>query len=279
MKDNKIINLFNLKNKNIIITGASGMLGQKHAEAIAAAEGIPIMLDLNTSDLKKVQKKIYNDYNIKPIIKKLDITNEASVKKFTKEIVKKVTNIDGLINNAAKNPYFFDSKKNNPTRLENYSLKNWNDDLNVSLTGSFICSKYFGYEISKNKKGGVILNISSDLGIIAPDQRLYLKNNKLPNQQSVKPVSYSVAKFGIIGLTKYLSTYWPKKVRCNVMCPGGVKENKLDAKFIKKVINKIPNGRMANKNEYQASVIYLMSDASSYLNGAIIPIDGGRSAW
>ena len=279
MKNNKIIDLFSLKNKNIIITGAAGMLGQKHSEAITAAGGLPIMLDLNISKLKEVQTKIYKEYNIKPIIKKLDITNEMNVKKFTKEIINKVTKIDGLINNAAKNPYFFDSKKNNPTRLENYSLKNWNDDLNISLTGSFICSKYFGYEISKNKNGGVILNISSDLGVIAPDQRLYLKNNKLPNQQSVKPVSYSVTKFGIIGLTKYLSTYWPKKVRCNVMCPGGVKEAKLDSKFIKKVIDRIPSGRMADKNEYQASVIYLMSDASSYLNGAIIPIDGGRTAW
>ena len=279
MNENKITKLFSLKNKNIIITGASGTLGEKHVEAIASVKGTPIMLDINFEKLKIIQKKIYKKYKIKSLYFMVDITDEKQIKACYQSLIKKVRSIDGLINNAANNPYFFKFKKNNPTRIENYSLKEWDKDLSVSLTGSFLCSKYFGHKISKNKNGGVILNISSDLGIIAPDQRLYLNAKKKVSEQSVKPVSYSVTKFGIIGLTKYLSTYWPEKVRCNALCPGGVKENKLDKEFIANVVSRIPMGRMAEKNEYQATIIYLMSNASSYLNGSVITVDGGRTSW
>ena len=278
MKINKIINLFSLKNKNIVITGAAGMLGRQHAEAIAAVGGLPILVDINLKGLKKLKNKINNQYKINSIIYKLDITKEKQIKKCSRFLIKKIKHIDGLINNAANNPSMKKSDKNNTTRLENFPLRKWNDDLLTSLTGSFLCAKYFGYEIFKNKQGGAILNISSDLGLIAPDQRLYYNRNKKAQHQNVKPVSYSVSKFGIVGLTKYLSTYWPKKVRCNVLCPGGIKTDQ-NKRLIKEIINRIPLGRMAQPDDYQAAVVFLLSDASKYLNGAVIPMDGGRTAW
>ena len=168
---------------------------------------------------------------------------------------------------------------NKPDNLENFSLERWNQDLKVALTGSFLCSKYFGKEIIKNKKGGVILNISSDLGLIAPNQFLYEKkvNNRIIRNK--KPISYSVVKSGIIGLTKYLSTYWANKnIRCNCLCPGGI-YNKQDKSFHKKIKKLIPLNRMANKKDYITTVIWALSENTEYLNGSIISIDGGRTVW
>tara|TARA_B110000037_G_C17053305_1_gene478684 strand:- start:722 stop:1186 length:465 start_codon:yes stop_codon:yes gene_type:complete len=152
-------------------------------------------------------------------------------------------------------------------------------DLEVGLTGAFICSKHYGNIISKNIEGGVILNISSDLGIIAPDQRLYKKKNLKSNNQPVKPISYSVIKTGIIGLTRYLSTYWIEQgVRCNALCPGGINSG-FPKKFVKEIESRIPLGRMAKINDYQGSLIWMISDASKYMNGSIVAVDGGRTAW
>ena len=123
------------------------------------------------------------------------------------------------------------------------------------------------------------MNISSDLGLIAPDQRLYTKDGIDNDKQNVKPVTYSVVKTGLIGLTRYLATYWTyKNVRCNAMCPGGV-ENGQPNDFLSEVNKRIPMGRMANVAEYQGTLIWMLSDASSYLNGAIVPIEGGRTTW
>ena len=163
-------------------------------------------------------------------------------------------------------------------RLENISLETWNRDINISLTGALLCSRIIGKHMAENK-GGVILNISSDLGIIAPDQRIYKKDGIPDNRQIVKPVTYSVIKHGLIGLTKYLSTYWlGKNIRVNTLCPGGVFSGQ--AKEIMDEINyRIPVGRMANKDEYKSAIVFLLADTSSYLNGATLVMDGGRSVW
>ena len=208
-----------------------------------------------------------------------DITNEEEIEKNTRQLIERFGRIDSLINNAANNPKVENNNKVNFSHLENFSLNEWNQDINVGLTGSFLCAKHYGNAISKNPNGGSIINISSDLGLIGPDQRLYSKPGLADNQQPVKPVTYSVVKTGLIGLTRYLATYWVEQnVRCNAICPGGV-ENGQSETFIRSVSFRIPMGRLAKSNEYQGTLIWMLSDASSYLNGAIVAVDGGRSSW
>jgi NAD(P)-dependent dehydrogenase (short-subunit alcohol dehydrogenase family) len=245
---------------------------------IAAYGGTPVLLDLKAKALDDLAKKINKKYDVEAVGFSVDITNEEKVKETSFQIVKKFKKIDGLVNNAANNPKVEDTSSKNFSRLENFPLKTWNQDISVGLTGAFLCAKYFGSVISQNPNGGSIVNISSDLGLIAPDQRLYSQPGKL-EKQSVKPITYSVIKTGIIGLTRYLATYWTSQnIRCNALCPGGV-ENSQPEDFLQKISTRIPMGRLARKDEYQGTLLWMLSDASSYLNGAIIPVDGGRSAW
>ena len=270
---------FSLKGKVIVITGAAGLLGQKHANAIAAYGGNPVLLDINTKIIKDLAISINKKYSVKASAFKVDITNEIEIKSNLELLVKKYGVLDGLVNNAANNPKVEQISEKNFSRLENFLLSDWNNDLNVGLTGSFLCAKYYGYEISKNPSGGSIVNVSSDLGLIAPDQRLYSVEGLKEENQPVKPVTYSVIKTGLIGLTRYLATYWAEKnVRCNAICPGGV-ENGQPIGFLNEISSKIPMNRLANVNEYQGTLVWMLSDASSYLNGAIIPVDGGRTTW
>tara|TARA_B100000212_G_scaffold330984_1_gene297771 strand:+ start:339 stop:1172 length:834 start_codon:yes stop_codon:yes gene_type:complete len=275
----KITSLFSLDGKVIVITGGAGFLGRKHAEAIAAFGGKPVILDLNK---KKVQDAV-QDLNIKfpksSIGYTVDITNENQILKNSEKIISRYGKIDGLINNASNNPKVEENSEIEFSRLENFPLDLWQHDINVGLTGAFLCTKIYGTKIAKNENGGVIVNISSDLGIISPDQRLYKKEELCESNQPVKPITYSVAKAGIIGLTKYTSTYWAEKnVRCNVICPGGV-ENGQPTNFIKALTSKIPLNRLASPDEYQGTIIWILSDAASYVNGATISIDGGRTVW
>ncbi len=270
--------LFSLKDKVIIVTGASGLLGNEHANAIAEHGGIPVLIDINSAKLNDQVKRLNKRFNLKLQAYSIDITDEKSVEKCCKEIKNNFGKIDGLINNASNNPKVESSHKNF-SRLENFSVESWKNDLSVSLTGSFICTKFFGFEISKNPEGGSIVNVSSDLGLIGPNQNIYKEKDKRDEDQPVKPVSYSVAKHGIIGLTRYTSTYWANKnLRCNAICPGGIYNNQPDD-FVESLSKLIPMGRMAEKDEYHGLIIFLLSDASSYINGSIISADGGRTAW
>jgi len=271
--------LFSLEGKVIIITGAAGLLGQKHAEAVAAYGGHPILLDLSIDAVESLAKKLNQQYPIKAKGFAVDITDEPQIQTNAALLIKQYGKIDGLINNAANNPKMEDGVDNNFSRLENFPLDVWNKDVAVGLTGAFLCAKHYGYQIAQNPKGGSIINISSDLGLMAPDQRLYAIPGLPEVKQPVKPVSYSVVKTGLIGLTRYLSTYWPtKKVRCNTLCLGGV-ENGQDIEFISNINSRIPMGRLASPDEYMGVIVWLMSDSSSYMTGSIVTMDGGRTAW
>ena len=272
-------NKFNLENKVIIVTGATGLLGIKHVEAIAENGGIPIILDIKEKQILSLTKRIQKKYNVQAMGLKVNITKEKEVINGCKKIIKKFRKIYGLVNNAANNPKIENQKDKSYSRLEKFPLNQWEKDIAVGLTGAWLCSKHFGSLIANNKDGGSIVNISSDLGLIGPDQRIYSKKGINKNKGPVKPVTYSVVKSGIIGLTRYLATYWAdKNVRCNAICPGGV-ENNQPKEFLKLVKDKIPMGRLANSNEYQGTLLWMLSDASSYLNGAIVPVDGGRTVW
>jgi NAD(P)-dependent dehydrogenase (short-subunit alcohol dehydrogenase family) len=271
--------MFSLKGKVIVVTGASGLLGREHIDAIASFGGIPILLDLNQEVIDYQVVELNTKYNLNSCGFAVDITSEIQVKEISELIIKNYGRIDGLVNNAANNPKVENNTEMNFSRLENFPIDIWQNDIDVTLKGSFLCIKYFGFLISKNNNGGSIVNISSDLGLIAPDQRLYKIEGIPEDLQPVKPITYSVVKTGLIGITRYVSTYWAEKnVRCNAICPGGV-ENSQNTEFINEVIKRIPLNRMADKSEYKGLLVFLLSDASSYLNGSIIAADGGRSVW
>jgi len=277
-KSKSVKQYFDLTGEVAVITGGAGLLGEKHAEAIAEFGGIPILLDIDEKVGTKKATRISNEYQVDCEFMLCDITDESQIFNVRDALLSKYERIDILINNAAIDPKVEAKSEKNLSRLENFPIDQWNLEMAVGLTGAMLCSKVFGYEMAKKGKG-VILNISSDLGIIAPDQRIYKKDGLPENEQPVKPVTYSVIKHGLIGLTKYLATYWADKgVRCNALCPGGIYNNQPD-EFVKKISNLIPLGRMAHEDEYKASVVFMVSEASKYMNGSILFVDGGRSIW
>jgi|TARA_B100001939_G_scaffold86763_1_gene74316 NAD(P)-dependent dehydrogenase (short-subunit alcohol dehydrogenase family) len=272
---------FRLENKNVLITGAAGLLGKEHASAILEVGGKVILTDVAKKKLEDTKKILSSQFNPNSIlISKMDVTKKESIQKVSKDLSKSKIRVDVLINNAAINPKV--GKKLNPAkkiRFENLSPEDWNLELDVGLKGAFLCSQIFGTKMAADSKGGIILNISSDLSVISPDQRIYQLKGVSEENQPVKPVTYSVIKNGLIGLTKYVATYWASKgVRCNALSPGGVLTDQ-DNEFIKKLNRLIPLGRMASKDEYRSTVQYLCSEASSYVNGQNIIVDGGRSIW
>ena len=256
------------------------MLGVEHSLALLEAGANIVLWDIDENRLLKVAEQLKKEYANQYIITNcVDITNEDSVCKAQNELEIADVFITILINNAAINP------KHNPiqlgiefSRIENLSKEDWDRQIAVGLTGAFICSKYFGSRMANIKKG-VILNISSDLSVISPDQRLYKVAGVDLALQPVKPLTYSVIKSGLIGMTMYLSTYWSSDgVRVNALSPGGVYENQ-DKEFVNKINILIPLGRMARNDEYRSAVQFLCSSASEYMTGQNIVIDGGRSVW
>jgi len=271
--------LFSLRGRVIVITGAAGLLGRQHAEAVARAGGIPVMLDIHAHAVESAASSIAARFDVPASGWRVNITVEPEIEANCAAVLERYGRIDGLVNNAANNPKMEDEDSKRFSRLEQFPLEAWEADLAVGLTGAFLCAKHYGTAIASNPDGGSIVNISSDLGLIAPDQRLYRKPGLPEAQQPVKPVTYSVAKTGLIGLTRYLATYWAERgVRCNALCPGGVEGNQ-DPAFLREVSSRIPMGRLARPDEYQGVLLFLLSAASSYVNGAVLAADGGRTAW
>lgn len=274
MKHNK---LFDLSGRVAIITGGAGLLGVQHAEVIAEAGGHPVIVDINKKEAIRTAKIISAKYHVNALGIKVDITQKTEIEILLSMVRKKFERIDILINNAANNPKVT-ARDNSWSRFENFPIELWQQDIAVGLTGAFLCSQVIGGEMAKRGRG-VILNISSDLGIIAPDQRIYRKPGMPENKQPAKPVTYSVVKSALIGLTKYSATYWAdKNIRVNTICPGGVRTDQPND-FVARLTKLIPLGRMARKDEYKGAILFLVSDASSYMTGATLSIDGGRTCW
>ncbi len=275
------MNLFDLRGRTALITGAAGLLGVEHAEALLEVGAKIVLTDIDTDALNFVQEFLNKKFDSEKIILEvMDVTKKDEIDKVANNLWNKNLHIDILVNNAAIDPKFeADTGLIETSRLENFPLEQWNLQIAVGLTGAFLCSQVFGSAMARGGKGGVILNIASDLSLIAPDQRLYNRNDLSKDMQPVKPVTYSVIKSGLIGLTKYLATYWPLEgVRCNALSPGGVFNGQSES-FVNKISDLIPMGRMANKDEYRSAVQFLCSDSSSYMNGQNLIIDGGRSVW
>ena len=270
--------LFDLTGRVAIITGGTGLLGQQHAEAIARAGGIPVLADIRITGVDPQSREWQERFGGQACAFQTDITDPESVKKLLEAVLAKFGRVDILINNAANNPKMENKADVEFSRLEFFPLEQWDADLNVGLKGAFLCSQVIGSEMARRKQG-VIVNVASDLAVIAPDQRLYRKPGLPEDKQPVKPVTYSVVKTGLVGLTRYLATYWADSgIRVNAISPGGVYNNQPDD-FVERLARLIPLGRMANPNEYQAAILFLCSDASSYMTGNNLVIDGGRSSW
>lgn len=267
-----VLEKFNLTSKVALITGGAGLLGVKHAEAIREAGGTPILVDVEEKVLHQLsQNEGYETFCS-------DITKKENLENLLQSIEKKFGRLDILINNAAINPKVENSNNFERSRLEHYELPLFEKEMAVGLTAAFLCTQVFGTFMAR-KGAGVILNIASDLGLIAPNQNLYRVEGREDDLQPVKPVTYSIIKHGLIGLTRYTATYWADRgVRCNALAPGGVENGQNDL-FVQRVQELIPMKRMAHVDEYKAAIVFLASDASSYMNGGVLSIDGGRTAW
>ncbi len=272
---------FDLTGKTALITGAAGLLGVEHAAALLESGATVILTDISMSALETAKATLARDADPARIVcLVMDVADPAKVQAVAAELDAQGRRVDILVNNAAIDPKVKGEQGVMETsRLEHFPLEQWNLQVAVGLTGAFLCSQVFGAAMARDGKGGVILNIASDLSVFSPDQRLYRKEGLADDMQPVKPVTYSVIKAGLIGLTRYLSTYWTEQgVRANALSPGGVFNGQGEA-FVQRLASLIPLGRMASRDEYRAAVQFLCSDASSYLNGQNIVMDGGRSVW
>ncbi len=270
---------FSMVGRTALITGSAGMLGRQHAAALLEVGALVVLTDIDVDGLKVARDDLEESFESTGIrTMSMDVTQIESIRKVAEELDSEGVRVDALINNAALDPKVGEDGLTDGSRLEMFPVQRWDAELAVGLTGAFLCSQVFGTRMAANG-GGVILNIASDFSVLAPDQRIYHQVGLDYRDQPVKPVTYSVVKAGLVGLTRYLATYWPDAgVRANALSPGGVQTNQ-PAEFVKKISHLVPLGRMASPDEYRSAVQFLCSDASSFLTGQNIVVDGGRSVW
>jgi len=272
--------LFDLTGQVAIITGGAGMLGMEHAAAIADANGHAVIADLADDAVASSATRITQAYGVEAFGVQVDITRKIEVEALVTAVMEKFGRIDILVNNAAltvkggshrAREYF--------APFEEYPLEFWEKALQVNLTGMFLCCQAVG-KVMVAQQRGVILNIASDVGNISPDHRVYEGAlNPHTGEPFNTPIAYATTKAGVINFTRYLATYWADKgIRVNCLSPGGVYADHVP-QFVENVTQRIPLGRMARVDEYKGAILFLVSDASSYMTGANLIVDGGRTAW
>jgi NAD(P)-dependent dehydrogenase (short-subunit alcohol dehydrogenase family) len=268
----RVRDALSLEGRVVVVTGGAGLLGAQHAAAVAELGARVVLIDLDGGRAHDAAAAV--DGEATGV--QADITDPGSVDAALQAVLDAYGRVDALINNAANNPKVEGGAA--PARLESLALDEWQADIAVGLTGALLCSRAFGAEMARRGKGSIV-NVASDLALIGPDQRIYREPDLADDEQFVKPVSYSVVKSGLLGLTRWLATYWAAQgVRCNAISPGGVSAGQ-DPAFVERLTSLIPLGRMARPDEYRAAIAFLVSDASSYMTGANLVVDGGRTAW
>jgi NAD(P)-dependent dehydrogenase (short-subunit alcohol dehydrogenase family) len=270
--------LFNLKGKVAIVTGAAGLLGQQFVSVLRKAGANVVAIDIVDDIVGKIVNEDYPGVDAESAFFKLNICDKEGVKAMVNKVLNKWNKIDILINSAAIDPKFDKENINkNEHTFEDYPIDEWQKSLNVNLTGTFIITQQVGKIMSRQLNGNII-NIASTYGMVGPDQRIYKKSNEL-EQASYKPISYAVTKGATLQFTRYLAAYWQgKNIRVNSLTPGGVENNQED-EFLTNYSYRTPTGRMAKIDELNGALLFLSSDASSYMNGANLVIDGGWTSW
>ena len=274
-----ILDKFNLTGKVAIVTGGTGLLGAEFCRTLAEAGAAVVVLDINEKRLAEVEADLTKK-GFKALSVVTDITNPSSVRSMAETVVTKFGRIDVLVNSAALDPKFDPDavqKGIAPGAFEEYPLEQWNAALNVNLTGTFLVTQAVVKQMLKQGKKGSIINICSTYGLNGPDQRIYRKADG--SQPAFKPVYYTTTKAGIVGFTKYLAAYYMgTEIRVNMLTPGGVYNNH-DELFEKNYSAKTILGRMARKDEMNGALLFLASEASSYMTGNNVVVDGGWTAW
>ena len=266
---------FSLKGKTAIVTGGAGILGKHFCAGLASAGAQVVVVDLDERKCESLARDLASDYGVDTMGMGCDVSSSVSVRAMVRKVVRRFRRIDVLHNNAASkssdlNAFF--------ASYEEYSLKEWRKVMAVNLDGMFLVAQAAGSVMAKQAGGGTIIQTASIYGWVAPDQSIY-KGSFYLGREINTPAVYAVSKAGVIGLTRYLAAYWAKKgVRVNTLIPGGV-ESGQNATFKKKYSARVPLGRMAKAEEMVGALIYLASDASSYVTGQNIIVDGGLSAW
>lgn len=271
-----ILNKFNMTGKTALITGAAGLLGKQFALTLGQAGAKLVLADLNLDLARENANELQKD-GYHAIAVRVDVTNPDSCREMVEEALKNFGSLDVLINSAALDPKFDTSNlsKQGANAFEEYSLDAWRQALDVNLTGTFLASQASAQAMLQQGRG-VIINICSTYGLVGPDQRLYERPD---GSKSFKPVYYSVTKAGILGFTRYLAAYYAgKNIRVNALTPGGV-YNDHDEVFMQNYSARTILGRMADLDEMSGAMLFLCSDASSYMTGSNLVVDGGWTAW
>ena len=264
--------LFSLHQKTAIVTGALGLIGKKHCEALATTGANVIVADIDGEKAARFAFELGEQH----LGIGIDVTNKTSILNASEEILSKYNSIDILVNNAAINDMFENpAMAKELSAFENYPLQAFQRSLDVNVTGVFLCSQVFG-TIMAEQGSGSIINIASTYGVVGPDQSIY--KNEQGEQTFYKSAAYPVTKGAIINFTRFLAAYWGDKgVRVNTLSPGGV-ENGQNEFFIHNYSAKTLLGRMAKASDYQGALIFLASGASAYMTGANLVVDGGWTA-
>lgn len=271
-----ILSKFDMTGKTVIITGAAGLLGKQFSIALAQAGANVVVADLAGIPAAENANEI-KEMGLNAIAVEVDITDPNSTKAMVERALTAFGSVDVLVNSAALDPKFDSANilSQNVNEFETYPLSSWKQALEVNLTGMFLASQAAVLPMLEQGRG-VIVNISSMYGLVGPDQRLYERPD---GTRQFKPVYYSVTKAGVLGFTRYLATYYAgKNIRVNALTPGGV-FNDHDAIFTAQYSTRTVLGRMANLDEMNAAMLFLCSDASSYMTGSNLVVDGGWTAW
>jgi len=273
-----ILDKFNLAGKVAVVTGGAGLLGREFCRTLAEAGASVVVADIDQKATYQIARQL-EEAGHKAIGSGLDVTCPESTQGMVEQTLKEFGRLDILVNSAALDPKFDPdalAKGITPGRFEDYPLDQWNAALNVNLTGMFLVTQACVKPMLEQGKRGSIINICSTYGLNGPDQRIYIKNGK---RLAFKPVYYTVTKAGVLGFTKYLAAYYAgTEIRVNALTPGGVYNNH-DETFVANYSAKTILGRMARKDEMNGALLFLASDASSYMTGGNVVVDGGWTAW